>query len=46
LSAEDLDRTASLSLIGGDISTQHFIEKFIIEAGGEHLANMKAAAGK
>lgn len=46
MSPEDLDRTAALSLIGGDISTQQFIENFIIQNVGEHLANMKAAAGK
>ena len=46
LSEEDLDRTAALSLIDGDVSTQQFIDMFIIETGREHLANMKAAASK
>jgi uncharacterized damage-inducible protein DinB len=43
LTDADLDRTAHLALIGGDISTQQFIENIIINSGGEHLSSMKMA---
>jgi hypothetical protein len=46
LSDVELDRTGHLTLIGGEISTQQFIENVIIQSGSEHLANMKAATGK
>lgn len=41
LDNEKLDRTSHLELVGGEISTQQFIENFIIQSGGEHLSNMK-----
>ena len=41
LDDEKLDRTSHLELIGGDISTQQFLETFIIQNGREHLSNMK-----
>jgi hypothetical protein len=41
LDDEKLDRTSHLELVGGEISTQQFIENFIIQSGGEHLSNMK-----
>jgi hypothetical protein len=41
----DLDRTAYLALIGGDMSTQQFIENIIIRSGGEHLASARATVG-
>ncbi len=41
LDDEKLDRTSHLELVGGEISTQQFIEKFIIRTGREHLSNMK-----
>ena len=41
LDDEKLDRTSHLELIGGDISTQQFLENFIIQNGREHLSNMK-----
>ena len=46
LSDADLDRTGYLAVTGGEISTQQFIENIIIQSGSEHLANMKATAGK
>lgn len=39
----ELDRSAHLALVGGDVSTQQLIELVIFESGGEHLANMKKA---
>ena len=39
----DLDRTSNLSVAGGNISTQQFIENIIIHSGTEHLTNMKSA---
>ena len=42
LSDDDLDRTASLALIGGDISVEGFVNGFFIASGGEHLASAKA----
>ncbi len=41
----DLDRTSHLSLAGGTISVQQFIENIIIHFGTEHLTNMKSATG-
>jgi hypothetical protein len=41
----DLDRTSNLSVAGGTISAQQFIENIIILSGTEHLSNMKNAAG-
>ena len=41
LDDEKLDRTSHLELVGGEISTQQFIENVIIQFGGEHLSNMK-----
>jgi uncharacterized damage-inducible protein DinB len=43
LSDAELDRTAYLSLTGGDISTQRFVETIIVHLGSEHLASAKAA---
>jgi len=41
LDDEKLDRTSHLELVGGEISTQQFIENIIIQSGGEHLSSMK-----
>lgn len=41
----DLDRTSNLSVAGGTISTQQFIENIIINSGIEHLTNMKSVTG-
>jgi hypothetical protein len=41
----DLDTTSHLTMLGGEISTQQFIENVILHSGGEHFANMKAAKG-
>ncbi len=45
LSDVDLDRTGHLSVIGGDISTQKFIEMVIFASAGEHLASMRSITG-
>jgi hypothetical protein len=39
----ELDSKGHLSLVGGEITTQQFLEDVILQSGGEHLANMKAA---
>ena len=38
----DLDRTTNLSVAGGTISAQQFIENIIIHSGTEHLTNMRS----
>ena len=43
LSAADLARTGYLTAIGGDVSAQQLIEMVILQSGGEHLDNMRAA---
>jgi hypothetical protein len=43
LSDAELDRTAHLSLTGGDISTQQFVEMVIVHSSSEHLSSAKAA---
>ena len=45
LNDADLDRISTLSVAGGTISVQQFIENIIIHSGSEHLTNMKTAAG-
>jgi hypothetical protein len=45
LSEADLARTGYLAAIGGDVSAQQLIEMVILQSGGEHLDNMKAATG-
>ena len=39
----ELDRSAHMQLVGGDVSAQQLIEMVIFESGGEHFANMKKA---
>jgi hypothetical protein len=39
----DLDRTSHLAMMGGEISAQQLIENVILQSGGEHFVNMKAA---
>jgi hypothetical protein len=39
----DLDRSAHLALMGGEISAKKLIEVVIIRSGSEHLASMKRA---
>ncbi len=39
----ELDSKGHLSLAGGEITAQQFLEDVILQSGGEHLANMKAA---
>jgi hypothetical protein len=39
----ELDRTGHLSAIGGEMTAQQFIEAVILQSGGEHFANIKAA---
>jgi hypothetical protein len=43
LSNAELDRTGYLAPIGGDVSAHQFIENVVLQSGGQHLANMKAA---
>jgi hypothetical protein len=38
-----LDSKGHLHPAGGEITTQQFLEYVILQSGGEHLANMKAA---
>jgi hypothetical protein len=45
LSDADLDRTGHLALTGGDMSTEQFVQGIIIQSGGAHVKNMKAATG-
>jgi hypothetical protein len=44
LTDAELNRKGHLSLAGGELTTQQFIEAVILESGGEHLASMRAAA--
>ncbi len=46
LSDADLNRTGHLSLVGGEMTVQQFIEAVILKSGGDHLASMRAAVGK
>jgi hypothetical protein len=39
----ELDSKGNVSLAGGEITTQQLLEYVILQSGGEHLANMKAA---
>jgi hypothetical protein len=39
----ELDSKGHLALAGGEVTTQQFLEYVILQSGGEHLANMKAA---
>jgi len=45
LSDHDLDRTAHLAVVGGDVSAEKFLELVILVSGKEHFENMKAATG-
>ena len=39
----ELDRSAHMELVGGEVSAQQLIEMVIFDSGGEHFANMKKA---
>lgn len=39
----ELDRSAHMALVGGDVSVQQPIEMVIFKSAGEHFANMKKA---
>lgn len=39
----ELDRSARVELVGGDVSAQKLIEMVIFESGREHFANMEKA---
>ena len=39
----ELDRSAHMELVGGEVSAQQLVEMVIFESGGEHFANMKKA---
>lgn len=41
----ELESSAHMELVGGNVSAQQLIEMVIFESGGEHLANMKKAVG-
>ncbi|MCE5244460.1 MAG: DinB family protein [Desulfobacteraceae bacterium] len=43
LSDEELDRTGTLALAGGEISVRRLLENVILLSGGRHFANMKEA---
>ena len=45
LTDENLDHTAVLEVVGGEISTRQFVESVILQSAGEHLANMQSATG-
>ena len=40
----DLDRTGYLAAIGSELSAQKLLETLMLQSGGEHFANLKAAA--
>jgi hypothetical protein len=44
LSDEELSRTGHLALAGGEITAENLVKAVILQSGGEHLANMRAAA--
>ena len=43
LNDAELDRSAHVKLIGGEVSAQQLIEMVIFESAGEHFTNMKKA---
>ncbi len=43
LSANELDRTGYLAMLGAQVTAQQFIENVVLGSGGEHFANMKKA---
>lgn len=43
LTNDELDRKSRLPALGGDISTEQFIERVLFQSGGEHFGNMKRA---
>ncbi len=45
LSDDDLDRTGHLAVVGGEITTQQYIEYVVLKDSSKHLANMKTAIG-
>ena len=40
----ELDRTGYLTAIGSEVSAQQLLEAVVLQSGGEHFANLKAAA--
>jgi hypothetical protein len=46
LGDDELDRTGFLLMLDRDVSTRQFIEAVILQSGGEHLRNMRAAKGR
>jgi len=44
LGEADLDRTGYLAAIGKELSAQQLLEILVLQSGGEHFANLKAAA--
>jgi hypothetical protein len=45
LSDEELGRPGHLAIAGGELTAKQLIERVILESGGEHFSNMKAAVG-
>ena len=43
LDDSQLDRKAYLTMLGGDVTAQQFIEAVVLQSGGQHFDNMKAA---
>jgi len=41
----ELDRSAHLALVKGNVTAQQVVEMVVLQSGGEHFANMKIAAG-
>ena len=41
LSDVELDRSAHMELVGGEVSAQQLVDMVILDSGGEHLANIK-----
>jgi len=41
----ELDRSSHLALVKGNVTAQQIVEMVVLQSGGEHLANMKIAAG-
>lgn len=46
LSDTDLDRTFSMTAMGGDVSILQLVENVVLHSGGSHLDNMKKAAAE
>jgi hypothetical protein len=43
LDDSQLDRKGYLAMLGGEVTAQQFIEAVVLQSGGQHFDNMKAA---